>query len=81
MESLTQLQAETAARPRSCRSAATRIETLEGALTRALSSTQSADIAKVSIAYSNEQAAYTAALKAGANIVQESLLNFLRERD
>ena len=27
--------------------------------------------------YSNEQAAFTAALRAGANIVQSSLMNFL----
>jgi flagellin-like hook-associated protein FlgL len=43
----------------------------------ALSDTQNADFAKTSIAFSSEQAAYTAALRAGASIVQESLLNFL----
>jgi flagellin-like hook-associated protein FlgL len=32
---------------------------------------------KASIDYSNQQAAYDAALRAGASIVQESLLNFL----
>ena len=36
------------------------------------------NIAEASIAFANEQAAYTAALRAGANIVQESLLNFLQ---
>ena len=33
---------------------------------------------RAEIAYSNEQAAYTAALKSGASIIQESLLNFLK---
>jgi len=79
MESLISLEATTGSATAQLRSAQTRIETLEGALTKALSNTRDADIAQVSIAYSNEQAAYTAALKAGANIVQESLLNFLRE--
>ncbi len=44
---------------------------------QALSNTQDADLAKVSIAFSNEQAAYNAALHAGASIVQMSLLEFL----
>jgi flagellin-like hook-associated protein FlgL len=42
-----------------------------------LSNTQDADMAKTAMMFSNEQAAYTAALRAGASIVQESLLNFL----
>ena len=43
-----------------------------------LSDTQDTNIAEATIAYSNEQAAYTAALHAGATIIQESLLNFLK---
>ncbi len=43
-----------------------------------LSNIQDANIAQVSIEYSNEQAAFTAALRAGASIVQSnSLLEFL----
>jgi hypothetical protein len=34
-------------------------------------------MAQVAIDYSTQQAAYTAALRAGASIVQDSLLNFL----
>ncbi len=45
---------------------------------RALSNTLDTNVAQVSIAYANEQAAYEAALRAGASIVQESLLNFLQ---
>ncbi len=77
MEALVQLQAVTGATTKQLNAASTRIESLQDALTKALSSTQDANIAEVSIAYSNEQAAYTAALHAGATIVQESLLNFL----
>ena len=44
----------------------------------ALSNTDDTNMAAASIAYANEQAAYDAALRAGATIVQESLLNFLQ---
>ncbi len=58
--------------------AATRIEALARLRsTKILSNTEDTDVAKTTIAYSNQQAAYEAALRAGANIVQESLLNFL----
>jgi flagellar hook-associated protein 3 FlgL len=54
------------------------IESLQSTITAALSNTDSANIATTSIDFSNQQAAYTAALRAGATIVQESLLNFLQ---
>jgi flagellar hook-associated protein 3 FlgL len=79
LEALTQLQAQTGSTTDQLDTATTRIESLQGALTQSLSNTQSANIAQVSIAYSSEQAAYEAALRAGANIIQESLLNFLHE--
>lgn len=78
MESLTQLQAQTGSATNQLQTASARIETLQNSISQTLSNTQDADFAKVSIAYSNEQAAYQAALRAGASIVQESLLNFLR---
>jgi flagellar hook-associated protein 3 FlgL len=77
MESLTQLQAVTGSSTEQLQTATARIESLQSAITQALSNTQDADIAKTSTAFSNEQAAYTAALHAAATIVQESLLNFL----
>jgi flagellar hook-associated protein 3 FlgL len=43
-----------------------------------LSETEDADIAKTLIDFSSQQAAYQAALKAGASIVQASLMDFLR---
>jgi flagellin-like hook-associated protein FlgL len=54
-----------------------RIEDLRDTTTTQLSSVQDANIAQVSLEYSNEQAAYTAALRAGSSIIQESLLEFL----
>jgi flagellar hook-associated protein 3 FlgL len=77
IDSLTQIQAHAGAVTNQLQMAATRIVDLENTTTQELSSTQDADIAKTSIKYSNQQAAYDAALRAGASIVQESLLNFL----
>ena len=58
--------------------AISRIEGLQGTITAGLSNIADANIAETSIAYSNEQAAYEAALRAGASIIQESLLQFLQ---
>jgi len=46
--------------------------------TRQLSETEDADFAQVMIDLNSQQAAYQAALKSGANIVQASLMDFLR---
>jgi flagellar hook-associated protein 3 FlgL len=77
IEGLSNLQAGTGSVTDQLQSAATRIEGLHESITAALSSTDSVNVAEATIAYSNEQAAYDAALRAGAKIVQESLLNFL----
>jgi flagellar hook-associated protein 3 FlgL len=55
-----------------------RLSELEGASLQQLSETEDVDIAKAMIEFSSQQAAYQAALKAGANIVQSSLMDFLR---
>jgi flagellar hook-associated protein 3 FlgL len=55
-----------------------RLSQLEGASLQQLSDTEDVDIAKAMIEFSSQQAAYQAALKAGANIVQSSLMDFLR---
>jgi len=78
LETLSQLQATTGSVTDQLQTASTRIEDLQATITGSLSNTEDADVAKTSIAYSNEQAAYEAALRAGASIVQESLLNFLK---
>jgi flagellar hook-associated protein 3 FlgL len=77
MEALTQLQAVSGSATTQLQTAASRIESLQGAITQALSGTEDADFAKTATDYSNEQAAYSAALRSAASIVQESLLNFL----
>jgi flagellar hook-associated protein 3 FlgL len=77
MQALTGLEAESGSTAQQIQTASARIEALQTSITQALSSTRDTDMAKTTIAYSNEQAAYSAALHAAANIVQESLLNFL----
>lgn len=63
----------------------TRLQAAEGSLealhvttTELLSNTEDANIGQVSIEYSGQQAVYEAALRAGASIVQMSLLEFLK---
>lgn len=77
METLTQLQATAGTVSEQLQTAVSRVESLQESVSQALSGVQDVDFAKASMDYSNEQAAYDAALRAGANIVQESLLNFL----
>ncbi len=76
-ETLSQLQAGAGSSIDQLRTALSRNEGLQMSITTSLSNTEDANIAATSIAYSNELAAYEAALRAGASIVQESLLNFL----
>jgi flagellar hook-associated protein 3 FlgL len=57
--------------------AGSRIQSLQAADTQVLSNTQDADMAQTEINFSTEQAALTAALQAGAHIVQQSLMDFL----
>jgi len=59
-------------------SALTRLEQVEQAAVTQLSMTEDADIAKTLIEFNSQQAAYQAALRAGATIVQSSLMDFLR---
>jgi flagellar hook-associated protein 3 FlgL len=78
LEKLSQLQAVAGSATDQLKAALTRNESVQTSVTEALSSTEDTNIAAVSIQYANEQAAYEAALRAGATIVQESLLNFLQ---
>jgi flagellar hook-associated protein 3 FlgL len=55
-----------------------RLDQIEETTTSQLSEIQDADIAKTLIDFNSQQAAYQAALKAGANIIQPSLMDFLR---
>lgn len=75
---LTQMQASLGATSNRLQLASSRIQSMQISDTQVLSNAQDADMAQVAIDYSTEQAAYTAALKAGANIVQSSLMDFLK---
>jgi flagellar hook-associated protein 3 FlgL len=75
---LTQMQASLGATSNRLALASSRIQSMQTSDTQVLSNAQDADMAQVAIDYSTEQAAYTAALKAGANIVQSSLMDFLK---
>jgi flagellar hook-associated protein 3 FlgL len=74
---LTQMEANVGAVTDRLNLASNRIQQLQTSDTAALSNVQDADMATTAINFSTEQAAYSAALRAGANIVQTSLLNFL----
>jgi flagellar hook-associated protein 3 FlgL len=58
--------------------ASARLEQIQGAVTEQLSNTEDADIVKTIIDFNSQSAAYQASLRAGANIVQSSLMDFLR---
>jgi flagellar hook-associated protein 3 FlgL len=77
LEGLSKLQSEVGSATDQLQAAATRIEALQTSIEGGLSDTMDTDVARTTIEYANQQAAYEAALRAGANIVQESLLNFL----
>ncbi len=77
LNSLTGLTAGVGATTDRLQMAASRIQSLQAADQQVLSNTQDADMAKTEIDFSTEQAALTAALQAGAHIVQQSLMNFL----
>lgn len=76
-DALNGLRADIGARTNRLSIASSRLASIEENSTKLLSDTEDADIAKTVIEYSTQQAAYNAALRAGANIVQNSLLDFL----
>jgi flagellar hook-associated protein 3 FlgL len=59
-------------------SADSRLQQVEESTTKLLSDVEDADMAKTYVDYSMQQSVYQSALRAGANIVQQSLLDFLR---
>lgn len=74
---LSGLEAQVGAATDQMKMALTRIEDLAVTTTEQLSSVQDANFAQVAMEYSNQQAAYQAALRAGASIIQQSLVEFL----
>jgi flagellar hook-associated protein 3 FlgL len=78
LNSLLEIRARNGAQTNRLDAATTRLDQITGTLTDQLSKTEDADIAKTMIDFNSQSAAYQAALKAGANIVQASLMDFLR---
>jgi flagellar hook-associated protein 3 FlgL len=75
--SLTGVTADLGATTDRLQMAGTRIQSLQASDTQSLSDVQDADMAQTEINYSTQQAALTAALQAGAHIVQQTLMDFL----
>jgi flagellar hook-associated protein 3 FlgL len=78
LDTLLEMRARNGARTNRLEAASTRIDQIQEALTKQLSDTEDADFAQTMIDLNSQSVAYNAALKAGANIVQSSLMDFLR---
>ena len=77
LDNLLEVRARNGARTNRLEAASARLDQIQEALTKQLSETEDADFAKTMIDFSSQSVAYQAALKAGANIVQSSLMDFL----
>ncbi|MGH2969331.1 MAG: flagellar hook-associated protein FlgL [Solirubrobacteraceae bacterium] len=78
LDTLLEVRARNGARSNRLESAQSRLAEVEEATLRQLSETEDADIAKTLIEFNSQQAAYQSALRAGASLVQGSLMDFLR---
>lgn len=78
VESLLTARATNGALTNRLESASSRLAAVEEMTVKSLSDTEDADLAKTMIDLTTQTSAYQAALKAGANIVQSSLMDFLR---
>jgi len=77
LDTLDEIRADVGARTNRLAIASSRLGGLQTNATQLLSDTEDADMAQTITQYTTQQAAYNAALRAGANIVQTSLLDFL----
>jgi flagellar hook-associated protein 3 FlgL len=78
VDSLLGVRAANGARTNRLEAALSRLQQVEESTLGQLSQTEDADIAKTLIDLNSQTAAYQAALRAGASIVQSSLMDFLR---
>ncbi len=76
-DTLSQTQATVGASENRLSSAASRLQQLQQAQTQQLSNVQDTDVAQAMINFSQESSVYQAALRAGASLIQPSLMNFL----
>jgi flagellar hook-associated protein 3 FlgL len=78
LDHILELRAANGARAQRLETALSRLQQTEESTLGQLSKTEDADIAKTLIELNSQTAAYQAALRAGANLVQSSLMDFLR---
>ncbi len=78
LDALSAVRAQVGSTGNRLEAAGSRLADLELSALRLLSETEDTDMAKAMIDFSVQQAALQAGLKAGANVVQNSLLDFLR---
>lgn len=78
LDGLTSTRATVGARTNRLDSALSRLQQIEQTTTGLLSTTEDADMAKTLVDFSQQQAVYQAALKSGAQVIQLSLMDFLR---
>jgi len=78
LATLTQTRATVGATTNRLEAADARLQQVEETTTKLLSDVEDADMAKTYIDFSMQQNVYQSALRAGSNIIQQSLLDFLR---
>jgi flagellar hook-associated protein 3 FlgL len=78
LDALTQTRATVGATTNRLEAADGRLQQVEETTTSLLSDVEDADMAKTYINFSMQQNVYQSALRAGSNIIQQSLLDFLR---
>jgi flagellar hook-associated protein 3 FlgL len=76
-DTVTNARAIVGARANRLETASSRLQELEETATRLLSKTEDADMAATIVDLSTQQAVYQSALKAGANMLQSSLMDYL----
>jgi flagellar hook-associated protein 3 FlgL len=77
-DSVTLTRAVVGASQNRLETAASRLQELEQSTTQMLSNTEDADMAKTLVDFSTQQAVYQSALRSGAQIIQPSLMDFLK---
>jgi flagellar hook-associated protein 3 FlgL len=78
LDLISQARATVGATTNRLESADSRLQEVEESLTKLLTDVEDADMAKTYVDFSMQQSVYRSALQAGGNIVQQSLLDFLR---
>jgi flagellar hook-associated protein 3 FlgL len=78
LDELSKIRATVGATTNRLETADARLQEVEESTTKLLSDVEDADMAKTMVEFSMQQSVYQSALQSGANIVQASLLDFLR---